>query len=185
LFSLSGFPGRRGGNKEKRLSYCEIILFNKIGNRYKHILFHNSWGGAAFIWDKMFKRYLFDGGVYCDNWLNYAETGGPLWTLHEKTSIPKSLRAIHTFCYDFAYVKRENFSQFVYDLGFFLYTFGRGDGACHLDTWAEIVKYTNASYVALYPTSVNQNPWEGVNLLRDKRVFEVYDVLREKHYDRK
>ncbi len=50
------------------MSYCAIIPF-KDGKPESRVEFRNAWGGAAYIWDCLFKKHLKDPAIPHDSWL--------------------------------------------------------------------------------------------------------------------
>ncbi len=166
------------------MSYCEIITF-KDGKPDKSLECKNAWGGAAYIWDMMFKTFLKDPSKEFDTWLTHGDC---LWKLQERSDVPAFMKAVHVSTYDRAIVRKEHFGQFVKDLREFLAFFGTSGRICHLETWAKVIEDNpDVEAIGFYATSVSDNPWSAFNeeletstpydLTTGTDHFEVYDSL--------
>lgn len=174
------------------MSYCEVISF-KNGKPDDSLECRNAWGGAAFIWTKLYDKYLKDPHKQYDSWLSgglAGETDRRLWDLYKRRDIPRFLRAVHVSTFDRAIVARENLKQFASDLREFVKYFGTGDSVCHLTTWADwIDAHPDIEAVGFYGTSVSENLWYDYDEEKDESIpydlntgdkhLEVYELLDE------
>jgi hypothetical protein len=169
------------------VSYCEVIGFkNGVPGESKE--FRNAWGGAAYIWDALYEKYLKDPSKPYDSWL--GSTGRDdrrLWDLARREDIPEFMRAVHVSTFDHAIVRAENLPKFCGHLREFAQHFGkeRGHGAvvCHLPGWADYIEtLADVEAVGFYGTSCGENLWRGWDGEKDEPV--PYDLgKRTDHYD--
>lgn len=142
------------------MSYCEIIAFREhvpsVGLELR-----NAWGGAAYVWNHMYDKFLKDPANEYDSWLRGAGTDeSPLWKLHKRQDIPMFMRAVHTAMYDHAIVSQANFSRFVADLREFDRNFAKNGSVCHLESFAKFIEENaDAEAIGFYGTSVSEYPW--------------------------
>lgn len=137
------------------MSYCQLIPFHD-GKPEHGEEFRNAWGGAARIWDALFKRYLKDPNIKYDNWL--GKRADDLWPLARREDLPEFERAVHAFTFDRAYVRREHFKKLAADLRKFASNYP-AEGIDHLPAWAQAIENLDAEAVGLYGTSVSENIW--------------------------
>jgi hypothetical protein len=147
------------------VSYCAIVTF-RDGKPAEYEEFRNSWGGAAYVWDALFNRYLRESEY--DSWMSRTQQ---LWDLSNSAEVPRERRAVLLSTFDYALVMRADFAQFASDLRAFRRDFGivrpnKGIGGwksyevvCHLDGWAAFVESLDAEAVGFYGTSVGENLW--------------------------
>ena len=119
--------------------------------------FPNSWGGAAAIWDAMFEAYIPKTSEF-DNWMKAAQDRR-LWALSRSDLLLCFERSVFLFSLDYAYVSREHFCQFAADLKAFSDRHARANRVNHLAAWAEVFHESNFDAIALYATSVGDDPW--------------------------
>lgn len=166
------------------MSYTELVLFRE-GLAEHGPEYGNSWGGAAFVWNKLFDLYCKQHEY--DNWM-MGPSADKLWKLAGNRELPMFERAVHSFTFDNAVVKQENFRRFAADLRSFWEKHGLGyEGICHLLTWADYIEASDAEAVALHATSVNSHPWIQYDEEKDKMVpysmtagdkhWEIYEEL--------
>lgn len=174
------------------MSYCALIYI-KDGKQASSQEFRNAWGGAAYIWDYLFNRYLKDPRKEYDTWLTSASASdAPLWKLAGRKDIPRFLRAVHASTFDRAYVAREHFKQFTADLREFVLVAGtEGQRVIHLLDWADAIDALgdDIDAVGFHGTSVSENLWFVYDAEKDESVpydmsardehFEVYEWLDE------
>lgn len=168
------------------MGYCEIIPF-KDGTPKQGIEFRNPWRGAARIWDALFDRYLKNPEIQYDSWLvNYSKDHGKsLWDLAKDNRLQLFERAVHTFTFDLAYVRNDNFERFANDLRTFDEKYPV-EYSSHLSAWADLLDSLDSEAVGLYATSVSRNPWLEYDEEKDETKphllsegFEIYDWLAE------
>lgn len=166
------------------MSYCAIIVFqdNKPA-RYRE--FHNAWGGHAYIWDRLYNRFLKNPDVEYDSWLGNSSA---LWDLAKRDDIPLFMRAVHAATFDRAIVDCENLPQFIQHLREFLEFFGSGDKVCHLKAWADFIQeHLDVQAIGFYGTSVSNDLWQKWDEDKEEEIpydlssgdkhFEVYEYL--------
>jgi hypothetical protein len=140
------------------MSYCQIITF-KDGKPSGGIEYRNAWGGAARIWDALFKAYVPKKHEY-DLWLVNNGNDKRLWDLATRPDLPMFERAVHASTFDHFYVRRENFTRFCADLRAFDAKYPvNGHTVNHLPAWADAIEKLDAEAVGFYGTSVSENPW--------------------------
>ena len=179
------------------MSYTQLIFFkNRVAD--SAIEYQNSWGGTAMIWTVLFDRYCTKKHQY-DGWHD-QESAKQLWALTSNKDIPLSYRAALAFTYDNAYVSKKNKERFIQDLNKFRedFKFETLGKVNHLKTWIkDIEEHLKDEYtdIALYSTSVCENPWmpwdseneEGlfVNLEEneDNKYWEIYEELDNESED--
>lgn len=120
------------------MSHCKIMVF-KNGKAEYGAEFGNSWGGAAFIWSKMFDEYVKDPCKPYDSWLSTGRDK-ELWKLASCQDVPLGLRAVLSSTYDNAIIRREHFAEFVRHLREFHARFCADDGWSHLTAWADFIE---------------------------------------------
>ena len=156
--------------------------------------FRNSWGGFAYIWDRLFEKYCKDPDKEYDNWLLSSDK---LWALDKRKDIPVSERACLVAGYDKAMIWKKNFKRFAGDLISFLDSFQPGDKRiCHLYLWVDVFLSADSEAIGFHPTSVAENLWwkwdeekeeeipyelfkrdSFFNLVENTEHFEVYEYL--------
>lgn len=168
------------------MSYCEILSF-KNGIPDDYLECRNSWGGAAYVWNAMYNKYLKNPDVEYDSWLFNS---GALWKLDKDQSIPRFMRTVLSATYDNAIVRQANFKQYIEDLRAFVNYFGTNGNVCHLNTWAEYIEaHMDAEAIAFNATSVNSDQWRKwddeiddsvpYDLNKQDKHFEVYQNITE------
>lgn len=142
------------------MSHCKVIRF-KNDKKTEYLECKNSHGGAARIWDAMYKKYLRRyPNDPTDNWL-LGKWQSDLWKVADAVTVPDPFRAVLASTYDHAIVRRENFQQFASDLRSFVAAFPPGPCVCHLEAWAEYVESSGDDVWAIgfHGTSVSDNLW--------------------------
>src|SRR4051812_45045909 len=99
------------------MSYTALIPFAG-GKAQPGIDFKNAWGGAARIWDALFKAYVPKKGEY-DSWINNPDNRR-LWDLASDENVQLFERAVHAFTFDLHYVRQEHFARLAEDLRLFV-----------------------------------------------------------------
>jgi hypothetical protein len=162
------------------MSYCEIITF-RDGKPDQSQEFGNSWGGAAFIWDCLFNKYLKDPRKEYDSWLgNAGSSSSSLWKLHEREGLPRFERAVHMATYDRAIVEKRDFPQFIKDLLDFADAYESGRTS-HLRSWAKFIQeHPDVQAVGFYMTSVSENLWYDWDEATETMI--LYDCNTEKKH---
>ncbi len=141
------------------MSSCKIITFEK-GKPSGEVVYPNSWGGAARIWDAMFNRYLNDDNEPHKTWLMLGASGiSKLWVLADREDLPRCERAVHAATFDRALVRRENFADFANDLRAFVVDYPVVGKVCHLRAWADFVDTCEAEAIGFQATTVSDNLW--------------------------
>lgn len=145
------------------MSYCSIITFED-GKAHAALDFSNSWGGAAYIWNALFERYLKDPERPYDNWLSRGMQDRSLWDLADREDLEIFERSVHVSTFDLAIVRRENFRRYADDLLLFLERYPvPGKSVCHLPQWAKRIREFDEKpeieAVGFHHTSVTQSPW--------------------------
>lgn len=163
------------------MSYCQIITFEN-GRPAKSVEYRNAWGGAAYIWDCLFNKYLKDPTNEYDTWA-LGRNLDRLWKLAEREDLLLFERAIHTATFDRAVIVREHLPRFAADLRQFVEHFGTGDRVCHLPTWARFCdEHADVEAIGFYHTSVSDNLWYEWN--EEKEESEPYDLnTMDKHFE--
>lgn len=139
------------------MSYTQLIVF-KDGKPDRAIEFRNAWGGAARIWDALFKAHVPKKHEY-DTWLSNPEDRR-LWDLALDERLEMFERAVHAFTFDRHYVRNEHFGRFASDLHLFVYKHPPGQRVDHLLAWATwLDENASAEAVGLHATSVSENQW--------------------------
>lgn len=138
------------------MSYTNLVFFVD-GKAVDGIERRNSWGGSAAIWIYLARTRLGLGDA-CYG----TEHWERVWPLAGDPAQPKSERIANAFACDNAIVKRRDFAR----LSAAFREVGRcirevfPNAACHLPDWAdEIDADEKSDAVALYATSVGENPW--------------------------
>lgn len=141
------------------MSYTQLIAF-KGGKMDGAVEFRNAWGGAARIWDALFKAYVPKKHEY-DSWISSSNGDDRrLWDLAKQASVPISERAVHAFTFDYFYVRQEHFSRLAADLRAFAEKYPVPGNVDHLPAWAKwLDENSQVEAVGLYATSVSENVW--------------------------
>lgn len=166
------------------MSYCEIIPF-VAGKPDGGEEFRNAWGGAARIWESLYARYLKDPGKEYDCWIN--DKTGRLWKLAHNAEVPFSARAVLVSTFDWAIVRRENFSRFVRDLREFDEQFPAPDGTVnHLPGWASHIESLerdeSVEAIGFLGTSVGESLFQEWDEEADAPI--IYDLNeRSEHFE--
>lgn len=142
--------------------------------------FRNSWGGAARIWDSLFKAYVPKKFAY-DNWLIAAQDGR-LWTLPRDERLDDNELLVYYLCCDNALVKSEFFAEMAAALRAFAERHPvAGQTCCHLSAWAEVFDRSDAEAIGLHATSVCEDPWRLWN--EEDGEYEPYNIKSgDKHW---
>lgn len=139
----------------------EIKVIKENGDVEKHKEYSNSWGGAAYVWTKLYEKYLKDPKLYYDNWMT-GDTQG-LWDLYKDESIPLFERTVLASTLDDAVIRRENLEDVSKAFKEFLEAYPKGNMECHLQGWiddiAEILKDETNRGICFHQTSVGEDPW--------------------------
>jgi len=142
------------------MSYTTLIIF-KNGKPDGGVEYRNSWGGAARIWDALFKAHVPKKTQY-DSWLT-TNNGNDrrLWDLASREDLPIFSRSVHAFTFDKFYVRNEHFSRLASDLRCFVEKYPvEGAAVDHLLAWAKwLDENADKEAVGLHATSVSENPW--------------------------
>lgn len=140
------------------MSYCAIITFEN-GKPAKATEYRNAWGGAAYIWDCLFNKYLKDPKSEYDSWV-LGRNRDKLWKLAGREDLPMWMRAVHAATFDRAVIAKEHLLRFAADLRAFVEHFGTGDRVCHLTSWARFCdEHADTEAIGFYHTSVGDNLW--------------------------
>jgi hypothetical protein len=138
------------------MSYTALIIFKK-GKASKQVEYGNAWGGAARIWDALFKAHVPKKSEY-DSWVTCRDNR--LWELADRKDLSDYERAVHAFTFDHFYVRSENFKRLVADLRAFVEKYPAGQCVDHLPAWAQwLDENPSIEAVGLHGTSVSENPW--------------------------
>lgn len=140
------------------MSYTALLPFVD-GRLQSGVEFRNAWGGAARIWDALFKAHVPKKHEY-DSWICGGGDDKRLWDLAKRLDLPLFERAVHAFTFDRFYVRSENFSKLANDLRAFVQRYPVNGQVDHLPEWARwLDKNHSVEAVGLYGTSVSENPW--------------------------
>ena len=166
------------------MSYCALVCFED-GKPGVITEFKNSCGGAAFIWDVLYDKYLKDPNKKPDCWLLDPDS---LWPLAKRADLPLFERVVLASTYDRALVRDDHFAEFSGHLREFVKTYPAGDKACHLSAWADLFDKSESEAIGFYGTSVSENLWIDWDEEKDGPIpynlnerddhFEVYDYLK-------
>lgn len=165
------------------MSYCQLIQF-KDGKPDQQTAFRNAWGGAARIWDALFKAYVPKKHEF-DSWLTGGSEDRRLWDLAKREDLPMFERAVHASTFDLCYVRKEHFKRFADDLRQFVLNRPAESGhVCHLKAWADLIESSPAEAIGFHGTSFSENLWHRYDSEKDESTpvslsegFEVYDWL--------
>lgn len=155
------------------MSYCAIIPFND-GKPCGDVKFPNAWGGAARIWDSLYRRYV-------ANPLDpYDEI---LWALAKNENLLLAERAVHVATFDRAIIRREHFKQYREHLDRFIELHPAKAGHIdHLPAWASYMGACVAEAIGFHGTSVANNLWQEYDEETDE--FTPYDLNDPKNEGR-
>ncbi len=160
------------------MSYATVHLF-KDDVIWDSQEFKNSWKGSAYIWGKLFDRYIKKHEF--DSWMNETKAK-ELWNLAGDKTIPLFERIVLGFTLDHALVYQKDFHEFESALRDFNNRYDKGSTSnSHLIAWADyIAENRHAQAVALYGTSVSEDLWE----VFDEKNYVSYNLkTMNKHYD--
>jgi len=164
------------------MSTCAIIVF-RGGKPDTAREWRNSWGGAAFIWDALFAKYLKNPNNPFDSWLMRPDS---LWRLDEDARLNASERACLLLTFDNAVIHDANFKRAASDLREFAQRYHKNHAqVCHLYEWADFIEECDGEAVGFYHTSVSENPWsrwgsekgESEEVPLSEAKLEVYEEL--------
>jgi len=143
------------------MSYTTLCVIDKNGDVISGAEFHNSWGGAAFIWDALCKRY----DVKDKHGYQHSEAWKILWDLVRDGEIelePWEHNALF-FTYDDAMIKEEDLQILAHSLEMFHTEHNIKNHVDHTSVIAhkisEYISDDNVCGVCLWATSVCENPW--------------------------
>ena|GEM_PF-4822304 len=146
------------------MSYCATMVLKK-GDVSDLKKYKNSWGFFAFVWDKLWDKYIEKKHEY-DNWLSAGATGDTrLWDLHDDDRLKDYERQVLKMTLDYAAVRFEDLQNAADALWAFLRKYPAMDRVCHLEGIADdLVELsesgsTDVVGVGFYGTSVVENPW--------------------------
>lgn len=139
------------------MSYTALIVF-KDGKPHHNVEFRNSWGGAARIWDALFKSYIPKKHEY-DSWI--GGDSDRLWDLVKRNELPLFERAVHAFTFNRFYVIKEHLTKLSEDIRLFVQKYPvLRSHVDHLPDWAKwLDEHPESEAVSLYATSVGENLW--------------------------
>jgi hypothetical protein len=139
------------------MSYTALIVFKK-GKPSKQIEYRNAWGGAARIWNALFKAYIPKKFEH-DSWICSGDDRR-MWDLASRKDIPLFERAVHVFTFDRFYVLNEHFEMLRNDFIQFAEKYPAEQAVDHLPAWADWLKENQkVEAIGLYGTSVGENLW--------------------------
>lgn len=139
------------------MSYTQLIPFVD-GKAQPGIEFRNAWGGAARIWDALFKAYVPKKHEY-DSWVCSTDDRR-LRDLAKRADLPKFERAVHVFTFDLFYVRNEHLRDLASDLRAFVQKYPVNGQVDHLPAFAKwLEEHGTVEAVGLYATSVGENLW--------------------------
>lgn len=164
------------------MSWMELKVINKDGDVLTAEEYKNAWGGAAFIWDALCKRY----DVKDKYGYHSFDAWNILWNKVRDKEInlrPFEHNVLY-FTYDNALVRKEDMELLAKSLRLFdeehKYQFRVNHCLAIADT---IDKYTNDNDVCglgLYATSVGDDPWTEFN---EKDKYNYYNINKgDKHW---
>lgn len=163
------------------MSYTElkIILLNEPVKIYQE--YSNSWGGFAYIWESIWKKYL--KRYEYDTWLNESNHER-LWQSINDNSIPEWIRMLLITTFDYAIIEYEKLPLLVQYYKDFVELFPPEKKVCHLLGWRkncldifENNNNINCTGICFYGTSVCDDYWMDYDLLKENKhwfVFEKY-----------
>ena len=161
------------------MSYCAIRTFKK-GKAADFYEFRNAWGGAMYIWDAIYDKYLKREEI--DYVLLNTDR---LWLLSQDKRLRKFERAVLASTYDSVIIHRKDFPTYTEDLNNFLGTYPPpGDIVCHLADWGLRIRILEADIeaIAFHGNSVCEDPWLVCDDEKDE--YEPYDLtVGDKHWD--
>lgn len=185
------------------MGYCQIHCF-KDGKIHDTLVYHNPWGGGSRIWSAIYDNFYLRPEVMYDSWLyafsenerkyNSSKHYHKFATAFRRKDLPRFVRAVHMYMFDYAMVKKNNFSKFSEDLRRFSLVYP-AKGVDHLPVWADdidnigyIVK-ENIDAIGFRATSVSNDFWYYYDEKLDEMVsydfkkrknhFDIYEALDE------
>jgi hypothetical protein len=142
------------------MSSTELKVVKKDGEVVSYKEYKNAWGGAAYIWTKIYKKYLANPSIEYDSWMFNSEA---LWALSEDESIPLYVRFVLSFTFDRVIIENEKIPKMVEYFREFIKEFSNSKEWSHLEDWVnDMLKiYNKGDYlgVCLNATSVSPDPW--------------------------
>ena len=162
------------------MSYCALMIVDNSGEVLNHTEFRNSWGYGAFIWTKLFDKYLKDPCEKYDSWMS-EKNSEKLWKLVHDDRLEGFERRVLASTFDNAMVKKANFAEFVHDLQAFAEKYPDSKAVCHIQDMAQIIDNLEDIAICWHLTSVCSNPWYVYDGEKDES--EVYNInTREDHW---
>ena len=145
------------------MSYCEMFGFTSEGKMVSVKRYENAWGWAAYIWDKLFDKYLKDYSIRYDNWMGRS---GDLWKLIEDDRLAPFEKVALWSTFTYSQVRVSELSLFIRSIEMFLGAYPAGEGTCHLgeiitDLMSVLQNPGKIISVGWYGMSVSNNPWRG------------------------
>ena len=164
------------------MSRCSIIVFEDgIGSLEKQ--YSNSWGGAAYIWNCLYDRYLKRPDRPYDSWLMaFKENDNRLWNMIEEEKYPIFIRAVLASTFDYAIIRNKNFKTYAKHLEEFVKDFPPNGVYCHLADWANFIKDCEYEAIGFHTTSVADNLWLHYDEETDDSIFYNIDS-GDKHFE--
>ncbi len=171
------------------MGYCAIITFEN-GLAKHSIEFRNPWGGASYIWTKIYDRYFKDPKKEYDSWLTGYPNDKRLWDLDAQKNWPFFVQVVNLSTFDKAIIRKKNYKRYAEHLREFFKEFDQnGPEVCHLLAWADFIENCEAEAVGFYATSVGSNLWVKYdeemdisipyNINTEDQHFEVYEWLEK------
>lgn len=170
------------------MSYCEVYWISSGGRVYHHDDAKNSWGGAMHIWSVLHEKYLLTP-------FPMSSVSQKFWSLTKSPSLTEEERVCLAITYDGAWIAKKDIPELIRCLEVFWeqhHTITGYDGKVHevhptipsICTHLRdiLVQHKRVKGVCFNHTSVNSNPWKGINVSHPKegqRAWNVFEALAE------
>lgn len=142
------------------MSYCAMYAALEDGEMQQAFVYHNSWGGAARVWDALSREHL--GGRHA--WMDQSAKSSELWALAHDESLPWFARNAHLITFDRMLIRPEDAELAALSLEAFNREYPTSDERAvnHLPDWARDMRQTatKARAIGFYATSVAECLWQ-------------------------
>lgn len=151
----------------------ELTLVEFSDGTYKETVYKNSWGGASYIWQHVYEKYIDQNGVWLSGFLN-PTISDRFWQIPEQEDVPYFIRLTLLSTADGALVKSETFNNLANAFREFVQYFGTQNGVCHLLQIADKIKKSNAQHIAFFWRFESRPTWfvADENDKENKRMFD-------------
>lgn len=168
------------------MSHSRLFFFDKNNEIIEVKELQNAWGGAAYIWDCLYNKYLKNPDKEYDNWLSSVmKEPNKLWNLVDDERLPMFAKVCLMYTFDRIIVKKENFVKLSQDFDEFVKFFPPNNKICHLPTISQLLKENfpeNISFMATWQTSCSEATFLDWNETTEKytvkpNLVDLYETL--------